>query len=133
GFAAFVILGIILKGTHPPSDIVGGVLAATMLLLVVSATGQKPSWRPRSQSSPTCPLDRSTSPPPPPAYWWNAQPTSSLRVAAIIFSRSDSQSEFTFSPRPCSRNTPNSPSQTGWCQSATWSRWDWSSGPPSCQ
>jgi len=53
GFAAFVILGIILKGTHPPSDIVGGVLAATMLLLVVSATGQKPSWRPRSQSSRT--------------------------------------------------------------------------------
>ena len=35
GFAAFVILGVQLKGIHPPSDIAGGILAATMLLLMV--------------------------------------------------------------------------------------------------
>jgi membrane-associated phospholipid phosphatase len=50
GFAAFVILGVQLKGIHPPSDIAGGILAAAMLLLIVSAVGQKPAWRPRSQS-----------------------------------------------------------------------------------
>ena len=53
GFAVFVILGVQLKGIHPPSDIVGGILAGTMLLLIVSAVGQKPAWRPRSQSSRT--------------------------------------------------------------------------------
>ena len=50
GFAAFVILGVQLKGIHPPSDIVGGVLAGAMLLMVVSAMSQKPAWRPRNQS-----------------------------------------------------------------------------------
>ena len=53
GFAAFVILGVQLKGIHPPSDIAGGILAGAMLLLIVSAVGQKPSWSPRSQSSRT--------------------------------------------------------------------------------
>jgi membrane-associated phospholipid phosphatase len=53
GFAAFVILGVQLKAIHPPSDIAGGILAAAMLLFLVSAVGQKPSWSPRSQSSRT--------------------------------------------------------------------------------